>query len=151
QTCQWVAAVLYNGLGRYDLALAEAQRASAETPELPISGWALVEAIEAATRTGDTRSAAEAMERLVQAASAGGTDWGLGVRARSRGLLDRGGAAEGWYREALERLSRTRLRPELARAHLVYGEWLRRENRRLDARVQLRIAYEDFTAIGMEA
>jgi ATP/maltotriose-dependent transcriptional regulator MalT len=151
QTCQWVAAVLYNGLGRYEQALAEAQRASEEAPELPVCGWALAELIEAAQRIGKTRLAGEALERLVEASSAGGTDWGLGVLARSRALLSEGEDAEGSYREAIERLSRSQLRTELARGHLLYGEWLRRENRRLDAREQLRIAHELFTSIGMEA
>jgi ATP/maltotriose-dependent transcriptional regulator MalT len=151
QTCQWVAAVLYNGLGRHEQALAEAQRASEEVPELPVSGWALAELIEAATRIGETRLAGEGLERLVNAASAGATDWGLGVLARSRALLSEGEDADGSYREAIERLSHTRLRPELARAHLLYGEWLRRENRRVDARAQLHIAHDLFTSIGMEA
>ena len=86
-----------------------------------------------------------------QEASAGDSDWGLGVLARSRALLGEGEDAEGSYREAIDRLSRTKLRPELARAHLVYGEWLRRENRRVDARGQLRISHDLFTSIGMEA
>jgi DNA-binding CsgD family transcriptional regulator len=145
--CQWASAVLYNGLGRYD----EAHHASEEAPDLPISVWALAELIEAATRTATTWPAAEALERLTQPASASGTDWALGILARSRALLADGEAADGWYREAIERLSRTRLRPELARAHLVYGEWLRRENRRVDARAQLRTAHELFVEIGMDA
>ena len=90
--------------------------------------------IEAATRTGQTRLAGETLERLAEAASVGDSDWGLGILARSRALLSEGEDAEGSYREAIERLSRTQLRPDLARAHLLYGEWLRRENRRLDAR-----------------
>ena len=151
QTCRWVSAVLYNGLGHYDQALAEAQRASEEATELPVSGWALAELIEAATRLGKTLHAGEALARLVEAASAGATDWGLGVLARSRALLSEGPTAERTYREAIERLGRTQLRPELARAHLLFGEWLRRESRRLDAREQLRIAHDMFTAIGMEA
>jgi DNA-binding CsgD family transcriptional regulator len=151
QTCQWVSAVLYNGLGRYGQSLAEGQRASEEAPELPVSGWALAEVVEAASRIGMIRVAGEALERLVEAASAGGTDWGLGVLARSRALLSEGQHADGSYREAIERLSRTRLRPELARAHLLYGEWLRREDRRVDARSELRIAHDLFTSIGMQA
>jgi DNA-binding CsgD family transcriptional regulator len=151
QVCQWASSVLYNGLGRYDLALVEAQQAGEVSPELWISGWALVEEIEAATRTGNTELASEALERLTAAASVADTDWRMGVVARSRALLTEGEVAEDAYREAIERLTRTRLRPELARAHLLYGEWLRRENRRVDARSQLRLALELFTAIGMEA
>ena len=151
QYCQWVSAILYNGLGRYEQALSEAQQASEEAPELFISAWALPELIEAASRTGETRIASEALERLVGATSVGERDWGLGVLARSRALLSDGPDAEGSYREAIERLRHTQLRPELARAHLLYGEWLRRENRRLDAREQLRSAHEQFTTIGMEA
>jgi DNA-binding CsgD family transcriptional regulator len=107
--------------------------------------------IEAATRTEQARLAAEALERLAEATSIGDSDWGLGLLARTRALLGEDSAAEHSYREAIERFGRTRLRPELARAHLVYGEWLRREDRRVDARAQLRIAYDLFTAIGMEA
>ena len=151
QFCHWVSSVLHNGLGRYEQALEDAQRASESAPELFISGWALPELIEAASRTGKSQLAFEALGRLADATDAGGTDWGLGVLARSRALLSDGGGAEGLYREAIERLGRTRLRPELARAHLLYGEWLRRENRRLDARAQLRIAHELFMSIGMEA
>ena len=149
--CQWVSAVLYNGLGRYQKALVEAERASAVRPELDVCARARVELIEAASRTGQTSLAVETLERLTPAASVGETDWGLGVLARSRALLSEGEDAEGSYREAIERLGRTWLAPELARAHLLYGEWLRRENRRLDARAQLRIAHDHFTSIGMEA
>ena len=151
QFCQWISAVLYNALGRYEEALAEAQRASDEQPELHNSSWALPELIEAAARTGQQRLAGEALERLAEATNIGDSDWGLGLLARSRALLSEGRDAESSYREAIERLSRTRLRPELARAHLLYGEWLRRENRRLDARSQLRVAHESFSTIGMEA
>src|SRR5882724_6811145 len=146
--CQLVSGILYNGLGRYEKALASAQRASEQAPELFVSAWALPELIEAATRTGKTQLAAEALEQLAEATSAGATDWGLGIQARSRALLGEGKAAEGSYREAIDRLSRTRLRPELARAHLVYGEWLRRANRRVDAREQLRTAEQMFTEMG---
>jgi tetratricopeptide (TPR) repeat protein len=149
--CQWMSGILYNGLGRYEQALVEAQRASENVPASAPSAWALAEVIEAASRTGKTRLGGGALERLAEAASVGDTDWGLGVLARSRALLTDGDQAESCYREAIERLTRTRLRPELARAHLVYGEWLRRENRRFDAREQLRLAHHQFATIGMEA
>jgi DNA-binding CsgD family transcriptional regulator len=151
QTCQWISGALYNGLGRYEKAVAETQRASNDPPEPIVSAWALPELIEAATRTGETQLASRALAQLVEATAAGGTDWGLGVLARSRALIDDGDAAESGYREAIERLGRTRLRPELARAHLLYGEWLRHRGRRADARAQLRCAHDQFTSIGMEA
>ena len=151
KVCQWVAGVLYNGLGRYEHALAAAQDGSDAVPELPTSGWALPELIEAATRTGKTRLAREALERLAEATSVGDSDWGLGIYARSRALLSEGQAADELYREAIERLSCTAVRTELARAHLLYGEWLRREHRRVDARAQLRAAHDLLTSIGMEA
>ncbi|HTU84171.1 MAG TPA: AAA family ATPase [Solirubrobacteraceae bacterium] len=151
QWCHWVSAILNNGLGRYEQALSDAQQAAEEAPELFLSVWALPELVEAAARTGKPQVADAALERLVEAATIGDSDWGLGVLARSRALVTEGEDAERAYREAIERLSRARLRPDLARAHLVYGEWLRRENRRVDARAQLRIAHEQFTTIGMEA
>jgi ATP/maltotriose-dependent transcriptional regulator MalT len=113
--------------------------------------WALPELIEAAARCGDAQLAAHSLARLAEITRAGGTDFGLGIEARCRALLSVPEAAEGLYREAIDRLGRTRLRPELARAHLLYGEWLRRENRRSDARVQLRTAHEMLGAIGMAA
>jgi DNA-binding CsgD family transcriptional regulator/tetratricopeptide (TPR) repeat protein len=151
QWSQWVSAVLDNGLGRYANALAEAQQASEQAPELFVSVWALVELIEAASRTGQARLAADALERLAEATSVGRTDWSQGTYARARALLLDGQEAEDSYREAIGRLSRTRLRPELARAHLLYGEWLRRKGRRADAREQLRTARGMFVAIGMGA
>jgi AAA ATPase domain len=147
---RWVAAILYNGLGRYETALAEAQAAE-QAPELHISMWALPELIEAASRTGQRKLALDALGRLAEATSIGQTDWGQGIYARSRALLRDGEDAEREYREAIGRLGRTGFRPELARAHLLYGEWLRREARRADARVQLRTAHEMFAAIGMQA
>ena len=151
QWCHWVSAILHNGLGRYEQARCAAQQAAEEAPELYLSVWALPELIEAAARTGNTQVADAALERLVEAASIGDSDWGLGILARSRALASEGERVEELYLEAIERLSRTRLRPELARAHLLYGEWLRRENRRVDARASLRIAHQQFTTIGMEA
>jgi DNA-binding CsgD family transcriptional regulator len=109
------------------------------------------ELIEAAARSGKPELAADALGRLSEMTYASGTDWALGIEARSRALLTEGKAAEPLYREAIERLERTRVRVELARAHLLYGEWLRRERRRLDAREQLRTAHNLFTEFGMEA
>jgi DNA-binding CsgD family transcriptional regulator len=148
-TASWVTAILHNGLGRYADALAAAQQARQDP--LYVSMWTLPELIEAAMRTGNTHLAADALEQLMETTQAGGTDFGLGLAARCLALLSDGAAAEGWYREAIERLGRAGLRPDLARAHLLYGEWLRRENRRVDARAQLRTAYEMLEAIGMEA
>jgi ATP/maltotriose-dependent transcriptional regulator MalT len=108
------------------------------------------ELIEAAVRSGEHRLAERALERLAQSTRAGDTDWGLGLEARSRALLSDGDAADGLYREAIERLGRTRNRLQLARAHLLYGEWLRRERRRPDAHEQLRTALEMFTSMGTE-
>jgi DNA-binding CsgD family transcriptional regulator len=151
QWSQWVSAIMYNGLGRYDRALAQARQASEQAPELYTSMWARAELIEAASRTGQTRLAADALTGLSEATSIGQTDWGQGIYARCRALLSHGQDAETCYREALDRLSRTGLRIELARAHLLYGEWLRREHRRADARAQLRTAHGMFDAIGMQA
>jgi hypothetical protein len=111
----------------------------------------LSDLIEAAVRTGNTEVAADALEELAETAQAGGTDVGLGLEARCRALLSEGAAAEACYREAIGRLGRTRLRTELARAHLLYGEWLRRQRRRRDARDQLRTACEMFDSMGMQA
>jgi DNA-binding CsgD family transcriptional regulator len=148
---EFMKAILFNGLGRYGEALAAAERACDGTPELFISSWALAELIEAASRSMAPGYAATALERLTADTAVAGTDWGLGIAARSRALLTDGDAAETWYREAIERLGRTRLRPEVARAHLLYGEWLRRRHRRLEARNELRIAHELFAGFGMEA
>jgi DNA-binding CsgD family transcriptional regulator len=146
----WTAAILNNGLGRYQKALAAAQHASQEPLALCMSMWALPELVEAAARCGDSQLAAEALERLAETTRPGGTDFGLGIEARSRALVSEGAAAEGLYREAIDRLGRTQLCPELARAHLLCGEWLRRAGRRTDAREQLRKAYGMLTAMGIE-
>jgi DNA-binding CsgD family transcriptional regulator len=148
---QWVTAVLYNGLARYEDAFAAAAQAAADPHELWFSTFATVELIEAASRSGRGERAAEALEVLSESTRAGGTPWALGVEARSRALLNHGEAAETLYREAIDRLQPTRLRVDLARAHLLYGEWLRRERRRLDARNELRVAHELFSDFGMEA
>jgi DNA-binding CsgD family transcriptional regulator/tetratricopeptide (TPR) repeat protein len=147
----WARSVLMNGLGRYEEALPAAVQASEETPGLFIAMWALSELIEAATRTSNAELARHALARLGEQSRDAGTDWALGVHARARGLLSHGEAAERSYREAVDRLARTRLRPERARAHLLYGEWLRREQRRSEARGQLREAHDLFVTIGMEA
>ncbi len=147
----WAAAVLYNGLARYEEAMASARQSTSNTFELWVSVWALPELVEAAARTGDTDLACDALDRLADTTQPCGTDDALGIEARSRALLSEGATAEGRYRESIDRLSRTQLRPELARAHLLYGEWLRREGRRGDAREQLRTAYDMFVVIGMEA
>jgi len=146
----WATAALCNGLGRYDEALAAATPASEHPEGLAFSNTALVELIEAATRTGRSEDAAEALKRLSERTRACGTNWALGHEARSRALLSEGEPAERLYRQAIERLGRTRVRAELARAHLLYGEWLRRHNRRVDARDQLRVAYQMLAAMGIE-
>jgi DNA-binding CsgD family transcriptional regulator len=151
QYARWARSVLLNGLGRYEEAMAAAQEASDDTPELFVSVWAASELLEAATRNDEPDLARAAHERIAAATAVAPTDWALGIRARSRALLSNGETAERLYREGIERLTRTRLRPELARTHLLYGEWLRRTNRRVDARVQLRTAYDQLTSIGMEA
>jgi DNA-binding CsgD family transcriptional regulator len=151
QYAHWATSVLMNGLGRYEEALAAAVKASEDMPELHIASWALSELIEAATRCENAELADGALARLGEQTDACDTDWALGIHARSRALLSEGEAAERWYREAIDRLGRTRLRPDLARAHLLFGEWLRRANRRVDARAELRAAHELFVTIGMEA
>jgi DNA-binding CsgD family transcriptional regulator len=143
----YVRAVLYNGLGRYQDALACAQRAC-EFEDLGVFGFALVELVEAGVRGGALEVAGASLRRLEEQSDASGTDWALGVRARSRALLSGGRSADALYREAIERLERTRINVHLARAHLVYGEWLRRENRRVDAREQLRTAHEMLQRFG---
>jgi DNA-binding CsgD family transcriptional regulator len=143
-------AVLYNGLGRYEAALAPAQSAG-ERDELLVSVWSLPELVEAATRCGQRDVASAAIDSLSERTRAAGTELALGIEARSRALLSDGEVAERLYTEAIERLGRTRLAFELARAHLLYGEWLRRDRRRIDARDQLRRAQDMFTSMGAEA
>jgi DNA-binding CsgD family transcriptional regulator len=145
---QWATAALYNGLGRYEEALAAAQQA-AEHPEELWSTLVLPELIEAAARSGKTASAADALQRLSETTRASGTEWALGTEACMRALLTTGETAEKLFREAIGRLGHSRLPVALARVHLLYGEWLRRQGRRLDAREQLRSAYEMFTEFGM--
>ena len=147
---RWTTAILDNGLGRYSEALVAAQQASDESAGLFITDWALSELIEAAVRTGGTALAADALKRFAESTNAAEADWAAGIEARSRALLSHGEAAEALYREAIDRLGRTRLRTELARAQLLFGEWLRRENRRVEARVQLRAGYDMFAAMGAD-
>jgi DNA-binding CsgD family transcriptional regulator len=142
----WASAALRNGLGRYEEALAAAE----DRHERGLSAWALPELIEAAVRSGNPDRAAGPLRELSEMSRACGTEWALGIESRSRALLNQGETAERLYREAIERLSRTRVRLELARAHLVYGEWLRRERRRVDAREQLRIAHEMLIVMGAD-
>ena len=149
QIADRAAALLHTALGHYTQALAAAERAAGESLG-PFTWQALPDLVEAATRAGQVDTAADALRRL-QATTAGtGSDWGQGLEARSRALLNEGEVAEQAYAEAVERLGRTPLRPELARAQLLYGEWLRREGRRVDARTQLHAAHETFAAIGAE-
>ena len=146
----WATAMLNNGLSRYDEALAAAEQGSEYPDELGLATWSMVELIEAAARTGQADRASGALQRLTETTSAAGTDWALGVLARSRALLSEDESAELLYGEAIERLSRTRVRVDLARTHLLSGEWLRRQKRRADAREQLRSAFEMMTAMGTE-
>ncbi|MGW1344319.1 helix-turn-helix transcriptional regulator [Kribbella sp. NPDC002412] len=148
---RWANAVLLNSVGRYPEALAAAQAASADPKDLGVANWALPELIEAAVRAGQRELATEALDRLTELAQATGTDWALGLLDRSVALLTPGPGADSGYRRAIERLGGTRVRMDLARSHLLYGEWLRRAGRRQDARAQLRTAYEMLTAAGSEA
>jgi DNA-binding CsgD family transcriptional regulator len=148
---QWATALLNNGLARYDVGLAAADQAAEDPHELWFSPLLMVELVEAATRSGWNDRAADALEVLSETTRPSGTRWAKGIEARSRALLAEGEAAESLYHEAVELVRPTRLRVDLARTHLLYGEWLRRERRRLDAREQLRTAYELFSEFGMEA
>jgi DNA-binding CsgD family transcriptional regulator len=147
----WALAVLYNGLSRYEEACSAALRVAARPHDLNPSMWVMAEVIEAAVRAGTPEVGADTHRRLVAVTRASGTDWALGVSSRSGALLAEGPRAEDLYVEAIDRLGRTRIAVDLARAHLLYGEWLRRQRRRLDARKQLRVAHERFSDFGMEA
>jgi DNA-binding CsgD family transcriptional regulator len=150
-TTEHVSAILNNGLGRFQEAMAAVRDAGERPDEIGSPRWAVAELIEAAVRCGEHRLAERALERLAETTSAAGTDWALGIEARSRALLGHGNDAERLYLEAIERLGRTSMRVQLARAYLLYGEWLRRERRRRDARHDLRRAFEMFTSMGIEA
>jgi DNA-binding CsgD family transcriptional regulator len=147
----WANGVLNNGIGNYQKAMTAAQHCTDYMGEMVAPTWATVELIEAAARCARNDVAADAYRRLTEITSAAGTDWAGGVDARSHALLSAGDAAERLYRESIERLGHTRLRAELARAHLLYGEWLRRQRRRIDAREQLRIAHDMLETMGMAA
>jgi DNA-binding CsgD family transcriptional regulator len=147
----WAAAVLNNGLARYEEAKAAAEKATWNRFNQWFAKWALPEMVEAAVRTGDTALARDALERLAGTTQPAGTDFGLGIEARCRALVADDANAESLFREAVERLGRGQLRPDQARTHLLYGEWLRRRGRRVDAREQLRTAYTMFVSIGMRA
>jgi DNA-binding CsgD family transcriptional regulator len=147
----WATAVLYNGLGRPEEALPAAEAATEHLEDPVISGWGLVELISAALESGRSELAAGALDRLSAITRVSATDWALGIEARSTALLSEGRIADSLYREAIERLGRTHVGAELARAHLLYGEWLRKESRQADAREQLRTAREMFTRMGADA
>jgi DNA-binding CsgD family transcriptional regulator len=147
----WAQAVLCNGLGRYEQARAAALRATEHPHNLSTSNWGMGELIEAAVRAGTPELAAGARSRLAEMARVSGTDWALGVAARSEALFVEDQRAEELYVEAVDRLDRSRMAVDLARAHLLYGEWLRRQRRRIDARRQLRTAHDLFSDFGMEA
>jgi DNA-binding CsgD family transcriptional regulator len=150
---EWGSAQRYNALGRYEDALAAAERAAADSRGLGLSIWVLPELIEAAVRGGQADRAIGPLAQLDELAHAAGTDWALGVHARGAAMLAEGASAERLYREAIERLSRVHAPgyQTLARAHLLYGEWLRREHRRVDAREQLRVAHAMLADMGAEA
>lgn len=147
----WANALLNNGHGDYAKAVTAAQRATEYSGDITSSTWATVELIEGSVRAGMMETAVDALGRLTEMTSASDSDWARGVAARSHALLSQGEAAEHFYGEAVDRLDRTSVRTELARAHLLYGEWLRRQHRRIDARVQLNSACTMFEAMGMDA
>lgn len=147
----WASALLHNGFGDYEGALRAGLTATEYPGDCTSAGWALPELVEAATRTGNTAIAAAALERLADMTAPSGTDWGLAVEARSRALLSDGTVAEARYRDAVRLSERAGLRPDLARSFLLYGEWLRRQRRRVDARAQLRHAIDLFDDLGMSA
>jgi DNA-binding CsgD family transcriptional regulator len=144
---EYAAAVLHNGLGQYELALEAAAKACA-ADEISTSSWALSELVEAASRAGRAQTAADALDRLSERTEASGTNWAKGIEARARALVAQDDAAEALHHEALERLAQCRMAAHLARARLSYGEWLRREGRRVHAREQLRSAYDAFASFG---
>lgn len=149
-SCESILTGLYNGLGRYADAVAAAEIAS-EGVDLGVTSLALAELVEAAARTDRPEIATVALQRLSESTRAAGTDWAIGIEARCRALVSDDDVAEPLYREAIDRLGHTRVRVELARSHLLYGEWLRRGRRRVDAREQLRTSCDLLTTLGVEA
>jgi DNA-binding CsgD family transcriptional regulator len=147
--CEYARAVLCNGLGQYGEALAAASGACADPTEMVAHNWGMIELIESAARTGRTDLAEDTLHRLARKSQACRTDWALGIEARSRALLSEPDLAEREFRKAIDHLSRARVRAELARAHLLYGEWLRRANRRVDSRTELTRALDMFTDMGI--
>jgi DNA-binding CsgD family transcriptional regulator len=145
----YAMAIFHNGLGHYELAFEAAQKASA-SDAMGTSSWALYELVEAAARSGHQDVARVAVERLSERAAASGTAWAKGTEAQSRALIEDGELAERLHRQAIEWLGQCRMAAHLARARLTYGEWLRRESRRVDARAQLRTAYDTFAAMGAD-
>ena len=148
---QCAAAVLHNGLGQYATALTAGENAVRYAGHALLSGWAAAELTEAAVRSGQPDRAAGAVSRVARAAAAAGSDWARGIQARSLALVTGDASAEGRYQAAIVHLGRSQARVDLARAHLLYGEWLRRENRRVDAREQLHRAHRMLSAMGAEA
>lgn len=146
----YASSVLYNGLGRHDAARDAAWQAFERDP-VGYGPFLVPELAEAASRTGDMALVRAALEWLSERTRVTPTEWALGIEARVRALLSEGEVAESLYHESIARLGRTRVRVELARGHLLYGEWLRRERRRVDAREQLRTTYEMFASMGIEA
>jgi ATP/maltotriose-dependent transcriptional regulator MalT len=148
------AAVLFAGQGRYDEALKAAREAAEDTggpDEFEYRSWALAELVEAATRTGDLGEASLALRRLEDRIHGSESEWALGTRALLRAIISGDDEAEHWYRQAVDRLARCNVRTQLARAQLLYGEWLRRRGRRSDARVPLRAAGDLLTTMGATA
>lgn len=149
--CEYARAVLANGSGEYAAAMTAVRDAAEKPSDIGVSGWAIVELVEAAARCGAEDVAMHATNTLSELTTASGTDWAMGVEARARALLSQGPEADQLYREAIERLNTTEMRAEHARAHLLYGEWLRRERRRTEARTHLRTAHEMFNRMRMQA
>jgi DNA-binding CsgD family transcriptional regulator len=145
----WAGATLHNGRGRYQEAR-DCARQAFELDVFAVGPMVVPELVEAASRAGDSALAGVAWQWLSERASVAPTDWAVGMEARGRALLSEGDAAERGYRESIECLSRAGFGAQLARAHLLYGEWLRRQSRRSDARGQLRTAYEMLTTMGAE-